>query len=413
LSPDAVAFRTRRRLNDTTANSRTSSSSSSSSRSRSRSRRRRHTESAAEEEDACYEEIRKVMSAIFNPQQQEQQVPAKAVKKKRRCPAFPKNAQLPPPPFKPKTLADLIVLGERASKRQMWRDCQVLPSLVAPLKELADIVGMDQVKTQITSMVVKEIQREHLKTSTLNHIKIEGPPGTGKTTLSKILARIMVRTGRLDTDTVVQAGRNNLVAEHLGGTAARTEATIRSAFGGVLLIDEITSMSDGRSTQNSDSYAKEALDTLNQMLEAHSDHFVCIIAGYADEIERDFFAVNQGLRSRFTTTFTLTGYTPEELREIFLFKLRAQGYTLASADLLSVDMFDDAVLFKSHGRSVQVLLDKVLEAHSLSCFGELVKDVITHDAVCAGWDSHRQECLKNNGQGDPAQEDRVPLHMYS
>jgi AAA+ superfamily predicted ATPase len=299
-----------------------------------------------------------------------------------------------PPPFKPTNLGELIRLAKLIPHtNNSFRDCGRLRALLAPLTQLYEMIGMTTVKQKITSLVLKELQAEDLATSALKHIKLEGPPGVGKTVLCSLLATILAACGRVAGAKVVHGSRTNMISSFLGDTGKMTEKVIRSAFGGVLLIDEITSMSDGRGENNGDSFSKDCLDTLNKLLESHATEFVCVVAGYADEIERDFFSVNQGLRSRFTTTLTLTAYSADELYHIFVKKITDLGYHLLQP--LNPQRFEESGLFPTHGRSVQVLVDKIIEAHSVYTFGESDKHLVSSLSVEQGFADHRAECARN------------------
>ena len=120
------------------------------------------------------------------------------------------------------------------------------------------------------------------------------------------------------------ATRSDLVAKYLGQTAPKTQAVIDDARGNVLFLDEIYALSGG-SDRNLDSFSKEAIDTLNQNLTERRD-FLCIIAGYEDAVEKCFFAVNEGLRRRFTFRYNIDGYTSDELLEMFMLKVKLGGW---------------------------------------------------------------------------------------
>jgi hypothetical protein len=154
------------------------------------------------------------------------------------------------------------------------------------------------------------------------HTVIEGPPGVGKTTLGYILGEIYSnldiieqpknKTNQLKFKIVK---RSDLVAKYLGQTSHRTQEAINSVLGGVLFIDEAYSLGNN---DVDDSYSKECLDTLNQNLSEKKNQFLCIIAGYKDALERNFFAYNEGLKRRFPFTYTIEEYTPNELKNIFI-----------------------------------------------------------------------------------------------
>ena len=141
-----------------------------------------------------------------------------------------------------------------------------------------------------------------------------GPPGTGKTTVARILGRIFAALGLLVRPEVVEAHRADLVGEHLGSTAIKTGKLIDSAMGGVLFIDEAYSLhNDGYS--GGDAFGSEAVQTLLKRAEDDRDRLVIVLAGYPDDMDR-FLRSNPGLASRFSTRVTFPSYQPEDLVRI-------------------------------------------------------------------------------------------------
>ena len=148
-----------------------------------------------------------------------------------------------------------------------------------------------------------------------------GPPGVGKSTIGEVLGEIYCKLGLINSDKTykfVKANRGDLIGQYLGHTDKKTQAKIDEALGGVLFIDEAYSLG---STSTKDIYAKECLDTLNRNLTEKKGEFVCIIAGYRDELDKTFFRINPGLRSRFNTKFHIEKYSPIELSNILFSNL--------------------------------------------------------------------------------------------
>lgn len=187
-------------------------------------------------------------------------------------------------------------------------------------QELDRQVGLADVKLQVAKLrstvrLTKLRQDKGLSSGASSlHLAFTGPPGTGKTTVARVVARTYYGLGLLDTFRVVEAKRQDFVGQHLGSTAIKTSELIDSAMGGVLFIDEAyTLIQTGLS--GGDAFGREAVDTLLARMENDRDRLVVIIAGYDAEIDR-FLAANDGLSSRFTKRIRFPSYTPDELGDI-------------------------------------------------------------------------------------------------
>ncbi|KAF0848259.1 type VII secretion AAA-ATPase EccA [Nocardia caishijiensis] len=186
--------------------------------------------------------------------------------------------------------------------------------------ELDNQIGLVSVKTQVaklqSSAQLAKIRAEKGLASAARgqHLAFTGPPGTGKTTIARVVAKIYCGVGLLKTDKVVEAKRVDFVSQNLGGTAIKTEKLIDTAMDGVLFIDEAyTLIQTGLS--GGDAFGREAVDTLLARMENDRDRLVVIIAGYDGEIDR-LLAANDGLASRFSKRLQFPSYTPEELGQI-------------------------------------------------------------------------------------------------
>lgn len=329
-------------------------------------------------------------------------------RKKRRA-AIP-NEVLPEPPMKPTDLASLIKLASMCKKR-LYRDCQRLSGLYDPLIELQGLVGHADVKQRVFNMILRLLQNKSLSVPELGHILLYGAPGTGKTTLAGILAKILAAMGRVSNSNVVHATRSSLIGKFLGHTAPRTKAVLESAIGGVLLLDEASSLSDGRGEGSGDSFSKECLDVINRFLSERGTELVVILAGYENAITRDLFSVNIGLARRFTTTFRLKGYTNAELKQITLNMIKAKHLKLDEAADKELDEKKfDKELFNHWGGDAMVLVDEIITAHALNVFGSLEKGVISVFTIKAAWKSFEAQKQSKTGDNDDG---RYNFAMYT
>ena len=194
------------------------------------------------------------------------------------------------------------------------------------LKKFEGMVGLESVKKEVTSLaafLTLQIKRGETNTFQGKHYVFTGNPGTGKTTVARIMADVFKTLGILSRGQLVEADRSKLVAGFSGQTAIKTNQLIDSAIGGVLFIDEAYTLK----SNDQDAFGNEAIDTLLKRLEDDRGKFICIVAGYTDQMH-DFIDANPGLKSRFTQTIHFEDYTPDELTQIFVNMATGKNFVL-------------------------------------------------------------------------------------
>jgi len=242
----------------------------------------------------------------------------------------------------------------------------LLPDLLPELNELNDMIGLHKFKKQIVDQIIFFIQSSG--DSIMLHTVLEGPPGTGKTTVSNILSRIYSKIGIFKKPKFNVVRRSDLISEYLGGTTIKTMETLERCKKGVMLIDEAYSI--GSKSTNEDSYAKECIDTLNQYLTENVDKIICIIAGYKSELDSCFFSMNPGLRRRFPWTFTIENYTSYELAQIY-FKLIQEKEWETSCEVSEINnlISKHVSLFTGNGGDISNIIEKALIINMRNNFG--------------------------------------------
>ena len=203
------------------------------------------------------------------------------------------------------------------------------PDLDALMAELDSLVGLEKVKANVRSLVnlvkvrkLREEQKLPVPPMSL-HLVFMGNPGTGKTTVARLIAKLYAAIGVLSKGQLVEVDRSGLVAGYVGQTAVKTKEAIEKALGGVLFIDEAYALTPSEAGSND--YGREAVETVLKAMEDHRDDFVVIAAGYEDLMER-FIASNPGLESRFNRYLVFEDYNETQLLEIFRSLCEKNGY---------------------------------------------------------------------------------------
>jgi AAA+ superfamily predicted ATPase len=236
-----------------------------------------------------------------------------------------------------------------------------------PQEELQSLIGLDSVKSEITTLVnfikIQQARQEKgLKSSQLSyHCVFTGNPGTGKTTVARIVAEVYKELGILQKGHLVETDRSGLVAEYVGQTAVKTNKIINSALDGVLFIDEAYSLVSG----GNEDYGKEAIATLLKRMEDNRDRLIVILAGYSNEM-KVFIDSNPGLQSRFNRYIDFPDYSTEELYQIFELNLRKFDYTISNETSLVLKAYLSKVVSQKsvnfgNARFVRNFFEKTLE----------------------------------------------------
>lgn len=246
-----------------------------------------------------------------------------------------------------------------------------IPDLDEVMKELNNLTGLESVKREIRE-IADYIKIERLKCETSgkkfsgisDHYLFVGNPGTGKTTVARIMGNIFYALGILPSNKLIEVTRKDLVASYVGQTAPKTAQVVKRAIGGVLFIDEAYSLKSGGASD----FGQEATDTILPMMLDFKGKMVFIAAGYPKEIQQ-WIDTNSGLESRFTKTIHFEDYNPEELAEIFLKKAAGEKLKLTpEAENKMRESFSDLYVNRSknfaNAREVNNLFDRVRKKQS-------------------------------------------------
>lgn len=254
------------------------------------------------------------------------------------------------------------------------------------MAELDSLIGLDGVKHEVRSLInlikVRAMRKEHgLKVMDMSfHMVFTGNPGTGKTTVARLVAKIYKRLGFLSKGQLIETDRSGLVAGYVGQTAGKVTEVVTSALGGILFIDEAYALA--RKGMDND-FGREAIDTLVKLMEDNRDDLVVIVAGYTDEMH-DFLTSNPGLISRFNKYIDFPDYTDDELMAILAMNAKKQGYVVSEGAngvvraMLEAMTVGDRLDF-GNARGMRNTLEKLVQAQAnrlanLTC--EITKDML-------------------------------------
>jgi SpoVK/Ycf46/Vps4 family AAA+-type ATPase len=262
------------------------------------------------------------------------------------------------------------------------------------LEELNKLIGLKLVKGKVEDLIalqkIQNLRKEnglHSPNQTL-HMAFIGNPGTGKTTVARIVGRIYKHLGLLSKGHFVEVSRTDLIAGYQGQTALKVKKVIEKSQGGVLFIDEAYSITEN---ENSDSYGKECLTELTKALEDYRDDLVVIVAGYKKPMDL-FFKSNPGLQSRFNTFIEFEDYNDVELYEILKLKCNQYNYKLTDSAKCKIKQYLTELTCKKgedfgNGRLVRNIYDNMILQHARRVFKidnpsvNDLKEIISNDIM--------------------------------
>lgn len=272
-------------------------------------------------------------------------------------------------PFSIESLDDLIKICNqydilKKENKKYNIDIDLIKSMEESLIKLDNMIGIDDIKQNVFDIMTYYLQGLADKDNDMLHTVIEGPPGVGKTELAKILGKMYqkYRNNGEDSDNFVIAKRSDLIGGYLGQTAIKTQKILDSAKNGVLFIDEAYSIGDDESSK--DSYSRECVNTLNAHLSENKSEMICIIAGYADSLDKYFFSMNEGLKRRFPYRIRIGDYSSEQIKQIFLKKVKESSWNCVDDSSLSEFFEKNRDSFKYNGGDMETLVHKCKTAYS-------------------------------------------------
>ena len=293
-------------------------------------------------------------------------------------------------------LLDLIDNNEFRPQVEYNINLEALHKIKDDLINLNNLIGLKKIKESILDQLLYFLQGLHLvdnKNNDYKHMVLYGPPGTGKTEIAKIIGKIYSKIGILSKNIFKKACRSDLIGGYLGQTAIKTDKLIKECLGGVLFIDEAYSLAN--TNENTDSYSKECLDTLNECLSNYKDDLIVIIAGYERELDETFFKTNAGLKSRFVWRFEMEEYNYEELYKIFSFMINKIDWEL-DKNITKEWFFKKYDNFSNFGRDIETLITHVKISHGRRLYGSDSKSKeITEEDLDNGFKRYIDNRTKN------------------
>lgn len=291
-------------------------------------------------------------------------------------------------------------------------DLKMLKTLIPAMEDLNNMIGQSELKNQLANIILYYSLNMNTKQSDLLHTVIYGEPGMGKTEFAQKIANIYIGMGVLKNKIFKKVKRCDLIGEYLGHTALKTESVIKSVRGGVLFIDEAYSIGNNAGKNTKDSFSKECIDVINQSLtemrEKPDNYYILIIAGYKDELKRNFFGMNDGLERRFSVHFTMTEYSENEMMQIFKTKVLEEDWSLENGAISEEFINKNKSHFKYHGGDMELLFVKCKIAHSKNLIS--AKSTTKFCLSKIDVEDGMMIFIKNSDRGD--NNDKINYNMY-
>lgn len=326
--------------------------------------------------------------------------------------------------------ADRNLPADSSNAETKKSDSQPQPEEALPVEniedlktELNELIGLDGIKKEVNNLInmvtIHKMRQQHgLKSVDMSlHMVFSGNPGTGKTTIARMMARIYRSLGVLSKGQLIEVDRSGLVAGYVGQTAAKTRKVIESAIGGVLFIDEAYSLN----SKSENDFGAEAIDTLLKAMEDNREDLVVIVAGY-DGLMDDFIHSNPGLESRFNRYMHFDDYSVDEMLQILDLQLRKGQYLLAEeaqeAARSYIEASNTSSIAFGNARGVRNIFEKLLieQANRLSVADTVTKEqlmCITVEDVLAARASDTQLAKAESERLQNAQEVKIALENLS